>query len=382
MLKFSKRIARLFRVSAREHEPDSWLLFIIAVIIIFGFVMLSSASSAISFLKFGNSFYYFNHQLFGLILGIIAFWFFSRIDYHLWQRYAFWFLVFSIILLLLVFIPGLSATYGKARSWINIFGFSLQPSEFVKISFLLYLAAWLERRVKQLGDISRGTGPFLVVLGIVGLLMILQPDVGTLSIIALTSLIVYFVGGGSIKHILVIMALGAAGLVFLINIYPYQMNRIRCMIDPHFSAEDICYQVNQSLIAVGSGGLWGRGLGESRQKFMYIPEVSSDSIFAIIAEELGFVFSATLVLLYLLLFFRGYLVAKRAPDGYGRILAIGIVSWIVLQAAINIGGITNLIPMTGVPLPLISYGGSAMLASLSALGILVNISKYTKVNSR
>jgi len=310
---------------------------------------------------------------------LAAFWFFSRVDYHRWKKYAFGFLLFSIILLLLVFIPGLSAHYGKARSWINVFGFSLQPSEFVKLSFLLYLAAWLESRGRKLTDFYQGIGPFVAVLSFIGILMLLQPDIGTLSIIAITSLIVYFVGGGSIKHILVIILLGILTFALLIQFKPYQLNRFKCLIEPQFSSQDVCYQVNQSLIAVGSGGIFGRGIGASRQKFMYLPEVQGDSIFAIIGEETGLIFSTGLVMLFIFLFYRGYLVAKQAPDGFGRILAIGIVSWIVIQAIINIGGMINLMPMTGVPLPFISLGGSAILASLSAMGILVNISKQTKI---
>jgi cell division protein FtsW len=378
MSTIKQAVNKLLRPKAGEHEPDRNLIITVGIIIVFGLIMLSSATSAVAYVKYQDSYYFLKHQLFGLALGIAAFWFFSRVDYHRWRKYAIWFLFFSIFLLLLVFIPGLSATYGKARSWINVFGFSLQPSEFVKISFLLYLAAWLESRGKKLHDFSQGIGPFLVVLGLIGFLMILQPDVGTLAIITITSLVVYFVGGGKVKHILAIILIGAAGLVSLVRVMPYQANRFKCFFDPDWSANDICYQVNQSLIAVGSGGILGRGLGASRQKFMYLPEVQGDAIFSIIGEETGLIFSSMLVILFIYLFYRGYLIARYAPDNFGRILAIGIVSWLVMQAMINIGGMINLMPMTGVPLPFVSYGGSAMLAALTAIGILVNISKQTR----
>ncbi|MDD4333347.1 MAG: putative lipid II flippase FtsW [Patescibacteria group bacterium] len=378
MSALKQKIIFLLRPVAGEHEPDKKLITTVGIIIIFGLVMLSSASAVKAYSIFGSTYYYFVHQLFGLAIGLLAFWFFSRADYHVWRKYAFWFLIVSVVLLLLVFIPGLSAHYGKARSWINIFGYSLQPSEFVKISFLLYLAAWLETRQKKLDDFSQGIGPFTAVLGVIAGLMILQPDIGTLFIISITSLIVYFVGGGKLKHIFTILLIGALCLVALLFLKPYQMNRFKCMADPSFSSNDICYQVNQSLIAVGSGGLFGRGLGQSRQKFMYLPEVQGDSIFAIIGEEIGLIFSSVLVFLYVYLFYRGYLISKNAPDGFGRILAIGIVTWLVMQAIINIGGMINLMPMTGVPLPFISYGGSAILAALIAMGILVNISKQTR----
>ena len=360
------------------HRPDKLLIALIFIILGFGLVSLSSASAVVAYDKFGDAYYYFKHQLFGLGLGLIAFFYFANIDYHIWRRYAISFLFFSIFLLLLVFIPGLSANWGQARSWINIFGFSLQPSEFVKLSFLLYLAAWLEARKEDLHDYTKGIGPFVFILGFIGILMLLQPDIGTLAIIAITSLVVYFVGGGKIKHIVIIIILGALGFALMVQVKPYQLNRFKCLLDPEFGKQDICYQTNQSLIAVGSGGILGRGLGASRQKYMYLPEVSGDSIFAVIAEQTGLIFSSILIILFIALFYRGYIVARSAPDDFGRILSIGIVSWIVVQAIINIGGIINILPMTGVPLPFISYGGSSILATLSACGVLVNISKQTK----
>jgi cell division protein FtsW len=378
MKKKSKILKFLNAGKDRGGKIDFLLLVIIFILLAFGLAMLSSASSAVAYSKTQNSYFYFNHQLVGLIFGLVAFWFFSGLDYHILEQSAFWFLLFSVLLLLLVFIPGLSQHYGKARSWIGIFGFSLQPSEFVKISFLLYLSAWLDRRKQYLGDYAKGIIPFVFILSIIGGLMLLQPDLGTLTIIVFTSLIVYFVGGGKITHIFGIILVGIIGFVMIVSSHDYQMNRIKCMLnDPKAKSEGKCYHINQSFIAVGSGGILGRGIGESRQKFMYIPEVSSDAIYAIIGEEVGFVFSSLLIISYVLLFWRGYIIGKYAPDGYGRILAIGIVSWVVLQAFINIGGIIGIIPMTGVPLPLISYGGSAMLAILSGLGILANISKQS-----
>lgn len=371
---------KLISSSDKQGEPDKGLFIIAGAIIIFGLVMLSSASSVIAYNTYHDSYYFFKHQLFGLVLGLAAAWFFSRVDYKIWRQYALWMLIASIGLLVLVFIPGLSAGWGSSRSWINIFGFSLQPAEFVKITFLLYLAAWLEGRKKKLNEISRGFGPFMVILGIIALLMLLQPDVGTLTIIALASLVVYFIGGGRLKHIISIILLGLAALVIMMNIYPYQANRFKCMLNPAYSPKEYCYQVNQSLIAVGSAGFLGRGLGASRQKFLYLPEAENDAIFSIISEETGFIFSVGLILLYLALFYRGFIIAREAPDDFGKILAMGIVSWIVMQALINIGGMVNMMPMTGVPLPMISYGGSAMLAALASIGILLNISRQAKIN--
>lgn len=379
MVKLKYFLSKLLRPASGEHEPDKVLIFLIGILLIFGLIMLSGVSAVSAYMRSGDSYFYLKRQLVGISFGLIAFWIFSKISYHNWKKWALWFLFFSLFLLILVFIPGIGTSYGKAERWINIFGYSLQPSEFVKISFLLYLAAWLESRGRKLSDFYQGTGPFLIVLSLICVLMIMQPDLGTLCVITATSLIAYFVGGGKKSHIAIIILIGVIMVFAMTQVKPYMEHRFKCMLDRSFSRDDICYQVNQSLIAVGSGGWFGRGLGQSRQKFLYLPEVSGDSIFAIIGEEIGFIFSSLLIGLYFIIFYRGYLIAKKAPDVFGQILAIGIASWIVIQALVNIGGMTTLIPMTGLPLPLISYGSSSILATMIALGILVNISKKTKI---
>jgi len=368
----------LIRKRGNYHNPDPVILAVIFLIVIFGLAMLSSASSAVAYAQHQSSYYYFNRQLFGLMMGVGLFFFLSRFDYHNFKKMALAMLVISLALLLVVFIPSIGAGWGTAKSWINVFGFSLQPSEIVKLSFLLYLAAWVEKRGKELADLHHGTMPLIVLLGVISLLMMLQPDTGTLFIMLVISLAVFFIGGGNLKHILTIGIAGALVLFVIVKIAPYQMDRFHCYFDPDFSPDDTCYQINQSLIAAGSGGFFGRGFGASRQKFRYLPEVQGDAIFPVIAEEMGFLLSAALVALYAFLFYRGYLVSKSAPDMYGRLVAIGIVTWFCSQAFINIAGMINFMPMTGVPLPFISYGGSAMMAALAAAGILVNISKQTR----
>jgi len=362
-------------------QSDYFLIAIIIFIIVFGLINLSSASAIISYQKFGNAFYYFRHQLIGFFAGAVGFWYFSNTDYHRWKKYSLSFLLFSVILLLLVFIPGLQNEAGTARSWIRIFGVSMQPAEFVKLSFLFYLAAWLEPKKGENKE-PRNIWSFLTVLGLISFLMVLQPDVGTLSIIALSSIAVYFIGGGKLSHIFFIFAFAGVAIFALAVAKPYQANRFKCFYNPDFDRQEKCYQVNQALIAVGSGGIFGRGLGESRQKYSYLPEVKGDSIFAITAEEVGLAFSSLLILAYLFLFYRGYLISRRANDIFGKNLAIGISSWIVIQAIINIGGIINALPMTGVPLPLVSYGGTSALATLSALGVLVNIGRQSSLFKR
>lgn len=379
MTTLKQRVNRFFNTRVAGGEPDWALMIATGLVVVFGILMLASASGTYAYFKYQDGYYFIKHQLIALAIGLALFWFFSSVDYHSWKKYGFHLLLFSVLLLCLVFIPGLGRVVNGSRSWINIFGFSLQPSEFVKLSFLIYLAAWLESRGKKLEDFYQGTGPFVVVLAAIAALMLLQPDFGTLFVIALTSLLVYFVGGGKLKHIVVIVLLGAVAMFLMVKYTPHQAARFKCFFDPASNTRDACYQINQSLIAIGSGGFWGRGFGASRQKMLYLPEVSGDSIFAIVSEELGFIFSGGLIVLFIFLFFRGFLISRRAPDIFGRLLSIGVVSWISFQALINIGGMINLMPMTGVPLPFVSYGGSAIMSALAAIGLLVNISKQTKI---
>ncbi len=376
---FSRLKKKLFSAPSGEHEPDKSLLTAIFVLLVFGLVMLFSASSVVSYSRYGNTYHYFIRQFVWVIFALVAFFVVQKIDYRRLKKFAVFFLFASILLLLLVFVPGLRAEYGTARSWINVFGYSFQPSELVKLSFLIYLATWLEAKKGELNDFSSGIVPFLIILGVISLLMLAQPDLGTLFIIVFSAIVVFFAGGGKVSHIFLVGLMAGLLLFVVLSLKSsYQSDRFKCLKDPSFSAQDKCYQINQSLIAVGSGGWFGRGIGQSRQKFMYLPEVWGDSIFPIIAEEIGFVFSTLVLLLFLFLFYRGLLVARGAPDLYGSSLAVGIVAWLSVQTFLNIGGMINLIPMTGVPLPFISAGGSAILSNMIAMGILVNISKHTR----
>jgi len=376
---FVQTIKKALAPKRGEHEADKSLVISLGIILVFGLVMLSSASSVVSYAKFGNIYNYFSHQLLMVVVSLVCMFIVSKIDYHLWRKYAGSFLIVSIVLLLLVFIPGIQATFGTSRSWINVFGFSFQPSELVKVTFLIYLATWLEAKKGQLSSFYGGIFPFLATLGVIAVLMMLQPDLGSLFVIAFMAMIVFFVGGGKFKHILMTVLLAGLLLFLAMSLRSsYQSNRFKCYQNPGFDTQNECYQINQSLIAAGSGGWFGRGLGQSRQKFMYLPEVWGDSIFPIIAEEIGFVFSTLLILLFLFLFFRILQIAKAAPDAYGTALATGVVSWLAIQSFLNIGGQLNLIPMTGVPLPFISAGGSSTIAALIALGIVINISKQTR----
>lgn len=364
----------------RQRKPDYILIGLVVAIAIFGLIMLSSASTAVSFARYGDSYYLFKRQfLFGFLIGMAAFYLFSKKDYRSWKKWAFPLLLVSAVLLIAVFIPGLGTGLKGAKRWIIIGDFNFQPAEVVKLTLLLYLAGWLESRGQRgLADFSYGFVPFMFILGAVMLLIILQPDMGTMSIIAFTALVVYFMAGGAWSHIGLLAGLGLFFFWLLIKIAPYRADRFSVFLRPQLDPQGIGYHINQAFLAIGSGGFWGRGFGQSRQKFQYLPEVAGDSIFAVISEELGFIFSAALVLAFLWLMFRGFKIASRAPDQFGRLLAAGITTWLVAQAFINIMAISGLLPLTGLPLPFISYGSSALITSLSAAGILVNISKQAK----
>jgi cell division protein FtsW len=378
--KIKKLFRKLFYVGGVSHDPDYVLIIITSILVLFGLLMLMSASSVISYQKFGSSYYLFWHQILsGFIPGLIIFWICSKIDFKVWKKFAFPMLILSILLLLAVFIPSLRSSFGSARSWINVFGFSIQPSEIVKLSFLIYLASWLDSRgLEKVRDLHYGLMPFLILLGSISILMLMQPDLGTLSIIFIIALVSFYIGGGDIKHIISIISASLIAFFIAIKMAPYRSARFMVFLNPEVDPQGIGYHLNQALIAVGSGRWFGIGLGHSRQKYGYIPEVAGDSIFPIIAEELGFVFCAVYIILIFILVYHGLMVAKKSKTYYGRVLATGITIWIGFQSFINIASMIGLVPMTGVPLPFLSYGGTAMVMNLAAMGILVNISRYTR----
>ncbi len=365
----------------RIHKPDYTMLAIVGIILIYGLVMLASASSVIAFEKFGDSNYLLKHQLlYGVLIGVAGFIIVSKIDYHVWKKLAFPLLALNIVMLLAVFVPGIGYEYGGARRWLQLGPTLFQPTEILKLTFIIYLATLFAKNKEGIKDAAYGLVPFLIIVGTVIFLIMLQPDMGTMVAIAMTAFIIYYAAGAPVKHMLWLGA-GAVGLfLLLVKIAPYRAARFTVFLNPALDPQGIGYQINQVLLAIGSGGVFGLGLGHSRQKYLYLPEVTGDSIFAVIAEELGLFFSVALIILFVLLFQRGYRIAKSAPDDFGRLMAVGIISWIVLQAFINIAAMVSLIPLTGIPLPFVSYGSSALVAVLIAVGILTNISKQTKSN--
>lgn len=360
---------------------DRGFVMLLGGLVLFGLVTLASASFPTALNDFGNGYYLLLHQvLFGLLPGIVGFLVAYKIPYTLYRRYAGAMLVASIVLLLLVYIPGLGATYGGATSWIKIGNFfSMQPSEIVKLTFLFYLAGWLEKRSEhELHDFSQGALPFICVLGVIALLLIKQPDTGSMAIIVMMAFAVYFSAGAPLKYLAFFGAAGAAVLAVLIKITPHRAERFMTFLHPELDPLGIGYHVNQALLAIGSGGLFGRGYGHSIQKFQYLPEVAGDSIFAVMAEELGFVFTLGFLVLYIAFIFRGLTIADQAPDAFSRYLVVGIMAWIGVQAVFNIGGMIAVVPLTGVPLPFVSYGGTALAVAMTAMGIVANVSSKAR----
>ncbi len=360
------------------HHFDRTLFFIVLSLLGFGLIMVASAGIVYGRVRFGDDYYFLKQQLLGLGVGLVLLFIFQKIHYKVWQRFVIPIFLLALVLLILVFIPGFGTTvYGAAR-WVDLGPFSFQPSEVMKFAIILYLAAWLSNKGRtKTSDFFEGLVPFLALMSLVGFLIIKQPDTGTLGLIFLIALAIFFASGANIFHIFSLFLSGFLFLFILIRMAPYRLQRFLVFLNPEHDPMGYGYQMSQALLAIGSGGFLGVGLGQSRQKFNYLPEPVTDSIFAIIGEELGWIGAVIVVSLFLFLAWRGLRIATHAPDEFGRLLAVGIVSWIVFQAFINISAITGLIPLTGIPLPFISYGGTSLAVILAAVGILLNVSKHS-----
>ncbi|MDP1620201.1 MAG: putative lipid II flippase FtsW, partial [bacterium] len=304
----------------------------------------------------------------------------KNIDYKIWKKLSVPFFFVSMVFLILVFVPGIGTKIYGASRWVQFGPFSFQPAEMLKISLIMYLAAWLEGKKEMVDDLYEGLVPFAIIVASISFLLIKQPDIGTLGVTILIAMSVFFASGAKISHMFLMGAAGIASLFALIKFESYRMNRLLVFLNPELDPRGIGYQINQALLAIGSGGIFGVGLGHSLQKFNYLPEPVGDSIFAIIGEELGILGESVLIFLFIALAMRGFKIAKNAPDVFGRLTAVGIVSWIIFQAFINIAAISGLIPLTGIPLPFISYGGTSIVFLLAGVGILLNISKQTSLN--
>lgn len=366
--------------SGSKHSPDIWLFLAIVGLVLFGFMMVGSASSVLAE-RFREDVYFFlKHQIFyggAAGLGLFCLGYFT--PYRSWRALALPGMATAIVLLILVFVPGISLRYGDASRWINVGPVTFQPTEFTKLAFIIYLAALLERKGADIRDFRKSVVPFVVITGIITILIALQPNIGTLVVIAAMAGAMVFIGGFRLRHLALLGAGAVALFAILVSTASYRLSRLTTYLHPELDPQGIGYQVNQALLAIGTGGIWGLGLGRSRQKYQFLPEPAGDSIFAIIAEEMGLGRTLFLLAAFVWLGWRGFTIARQAPDTFGRLLAAGITSWILVQAFVNIGSILAITPLTGIPLPFISYGGSALAIILLASGILLNVSKYTVV---
>lgn len=365
----------------RATKPDFAFIGLTIILLALGLLFLSSASSVVAWEKFHDSYYYLKHQvIYGLIPGAILYYSFSILPYQKLKMFALPAIIFCLAVLVAVFLPGIGFSYGGARRWLHFGSFVVQPSEFVKLAFMIYLAAWLEGKGELIKEFKSGLVPFALTLAMVAGLVMLQPDFGTTTVIIVSAVLAFYIAGARFRHLLALGGLGGAMFWLLVKIAPYRVARLTVFLHPELDPQGIGYHTNQALLAVGSGGWFGLGLGYSRQKYLYLPEVTGDSIFAIIAEEMGFVFTTIFLLIITAWFVRAFRIVRYAPDMFGKILGAGIIGWLGWQMGINLASMLGLLPLTGVPLPFVSAGGTALATILAAVGILTNMSRQVKTS--
>lgn len=372
-------IARLISFAQKQKPFDTYFFWI--VVIISGIGLLSFISASLGILARSEEKFYgvlFNQIVLGLVGGFLALWVCSLIPYSFWRKYSFYIFIGAVLLTLAVFIPGIGFEHGGARRWISVGSVSFQPAEFLKVAFVMYFSAWLTWTRKKEGEVLFKIVPLIIILGIVGVALLRQPDTKSVVLSAISACALLFVSGVSWKKIALIVFGAVAVVGILAYVRPYVRERIQTFIDPSRDPQGSSYQLQQSLIAIGSGGVIGRGLGQSVQKFSYLPEPQGDSIFAVIGEEFGFIGTTILIILYIFFAVRGFKIALRAPDTFSRYLVVGLVTLLLGQSFLNILSLVGLFPLTGVPLVFISHGGTALMIALAMVGIILNVSRNQK----
>lgn len=348
-------------------KGDKLILFLPICLSLFGLATIFNASSVSGQVNFNDSFHFFKLQGLWLFLGLLSLVFFSLFDFHWLKKFSVFFLASSMILLVVVLVPGVGKVVNGGRRWIQ-FGFlGFQPAEFAKIALVIYFSSFFEKKCRW--------WPFFLLSGLTLLLVMLEPDLGTAVVILGTVICLYFIAGAPLIHFSITAITALLAGVILIAFSPYRRERLLTFLNSSFDPQGASYHIRQILIALGSGGFWGQGFGQSKQKFLFLPEVTTDSIFAVIAEELGFLWTAFLVLIFIFLIYRGMVTAIKSKDQYGRLLASSLTLLLGFQVVINLGAMVALFPLTGIPLPFVSYGGSSLVIFLSAMGIVYNISK-------
>lgn len=364
-----------------KKKVDKTFLALTFTLIILGFFIFSSASLGLLAKVYGEGQYQaviFNQIVLGICGGLTAMFITSIIPYTFWKKNAFYILIAAFVMMVLVFTP-LGKFHGGARRWLDIGSFSVQPAEFYKLGFVMYLACWYASVKSKVQTWKLGTLPFIILIGVTALLVLLQPDTDTFMVITIAGVAIYVTAGGKWKDLALMGLVGVIGLTILVFQRPYLMSRIQSFIDPSKDPTGSSYQIQQSLIAIGSGGVVGRGFGQSIQKFNFLPEPIGDSIFAVAAEEFGFVGSVTIIIIFVLFAFRGLKIAKNAPDTFSMLLTVGIITLIITQSFLNIAAMLAIIPLSGTPLLFISHGGTAMFFTLASVGIILNISRHQVV---
>jgi cell division protein FtsW len=373
-------MARAAAARPRSHAPDYALLTVIAMLLVVGLIAVYSASYALGYAQFGDANYFIKRQAIFAVVGVVALVITMNFDYHRLRVLSPLIMLVALGGLAAVLVPGIGFASNGARRWISLGGaLQAQPSEFAKLAVLIYMSAWLAAKGDALKDFSLGVFPFVSMVGIVGALIMLEPDLGTAVMVAAITGTLFFVAGARIKHVL---ALGASGLLMLtVLIFSggYRMDRILSFTSPNSDPSGVGFHTLQLLIAFGSGGIGGLGLGVSRQKFFYVPGSHTDGVLAIVGEELGLIGALVVLGLFAVLLWRGWRIAQRASDPFGSLLAVGVLAWIGFQTIINVGGVTHTFPLTGIPLPLLSYGGSALASTLTALGLLLSVSRFAAI---
>lgn len=360
-------------------KVDIPFLISICILVVAGYLIFASASLGLlskQAVKYANV--AFNQTFFGLFFGSIACIITSQIDYRIYRKYSLYIFILSCIATLLVFVPHIGVGHGGANRWIYVGSVSFQPSELLKIGYIIFFSAWMAKVKDKASTLKYGFMPFAVLTAIVAMILLKQPDTDTFLITVFAGLAIFLSAGGRWKYIFIAGIIGVLGITALAFEKPYIMSRITTFVNPDANALGSGYQIQQSLIAIGSGGVFGRGFGQSIQKFNVLPEPIGDSIFAVASEEFGFIGAIGIILLFIFFSFRGLKIAGQLPDAFGRLMTVGIVIMIVSQAFVNIGAMVGVLPLSGITLPFVSHGGTALFMTLAEVGIVLNISKSRK----
>ena len=366
----------------RKMSPDYWLFLLVLALLGLGVVMVYSASAIIATDRFGDAHFFLKKQLFWAVLGLAVMWGVMAVDYRRWRPLVSPLLALAFVLLVLVLIPPFGQSINGTRRWLRWGPISVQPTELAKLVLVVYLADFLARRQAALGNLWRGVAPPLVVTGAVAALVLVQPDLGSAVAIVGVVLCMLFVAGARLAHLGLIGALAVPVAIAAVWVAPYRLRRVLTFMDPWADPRGAGFQIIQSYLALGGGGLLGRGLGESKQKLFYLPEPHTDFIFAILGEELGFAGAVLTVGLFGLLLWRGIRVGLRVADPFGALLAFGVTAYLATQAAVNLGVVVGLLPTKGLPLPFVSSGGSSLLVAMAGVGLLLNVSQRAEVTPR